>query len=103
LHSIYSIKIKSAVESQARYILVGEPEPTTDDEFADLLWKYSIYNTEKAVHLSEDACEQVAHFMVNNVRVYVALPDEELINRTQTLPIFSRDHKVDQVLLDKLI
>jgi hypothetical protein len=54
-------------------------------------------------HLSEDAHEQVAHFMINNTRVYVAPPDEDLINRTQTLPIFGRDHKVDQVLLDKLI
>jgi hypothetical protein len=103
LRSIYSIKIKSAIESRARYIPISEPEPTTDDEFADLLWKYSIYNTENAVHLSEDACEQVAAFMVNNARAYVAPPDEELINKTQTLPIFGRDHKVDQALLDKLI
>jgi hypothetical protein len=55
------------------------------------------------VHLFEDAREQVVHFMVNNARVYVAPPDEDLINKTQTLPIFGRDHKVDQVLLDKLI
>jgi hypothetical protein len=37
LCSIYSVKIKSTVESRARYIPVGESELTTDKKFADLL------------------------------------------------------------------
>jgi hypothetical protein len=40
--------------------------------------------------------------MVKNARMYVA-PDKDLINKTQTLPIFGYEHKVDQMLLDKLI
>lgn len=103
LRSIYSIKIADGIKSRARYLPVGEAEPKSDEEFADLLWKYSIYNISNTVNLTEAARDQISSYVVESRRVHAASADEEFINRSQTLPIFGRNYKVDQKLIDNFV
>eukprot|EP01127_Copromyxa_protea_P008243 TRINITY_DN1885_c0_g1_i6.p1 TRINITY_DN1885_c0_g1~~TRINITY_DN1885_c0_g1_i6.p1 ORF type:complete len:789 (-),score=136.27 TRINITY_DN1885_c0_g1_i6:197-2563(-) len=106
VRSIYSIKIKDAIESRARYLPEGEPEPTNADEFADLLWKYSIYNRgKKPVYFNaetfcdmEEAREQR---LADQNRVET--PEEIAMRESQTVKVFGRAHKVDAELINKFI
>lgn len=101
LRSIYSIKITDTVKSRARYI-PDEPEPKTTEQFADLLWKYSIYNITDTVNFTEAARDDIVQCLLNH-KIHTHAADEELIVKNQTLPLFGRAYKIDQKLIDNLV